>query len=118
LAGSEPPVPLLPEEGCRRFGDGVVGAAGGMAPDSTHRVATLPAQAETRPLGSVSCGTESGTRDQRRETRDSFPDWLKRVAPNMRWDWKYQKMIYEKLEEITHGRSRRLMIFLPPRHGK
>src|SRR5438067_10233933 len=42
LAGSEPPVPLLPEEGCRRFGDGVVGAAGGMAPESTQCAAASP----------------------------------------------------------------------------
>src|SRR5207237_692430 len=47
-----------------------------------------------------------------------FQSWLQRISANMHWDWKYQKLIYEKLQEITEGKSKRLMIFLPPRHGK
>ena len=47
-----------------------------------------------------------------------FQAFLKRIAPNMTWNWPYQKLIYEQLERITSGESRRLMIFLPPRHGK
>jgi predicted phage terminase large subunit-like protein len=48
----------------------------------------------------------------------SFPAWLKQISPNMTWDWPYQKLIYEHLNRITTGESKRLMIFLPPRHGK
>jgi predicted phage terminase large subunit-like protein len=47
-----------------------------------------------------------------------FPQWLKQISPNMTWDWPYQKLIYEQLHRITTGESQRLMIFLPPRHGK
>ncbi len=47
-----------------------------------------------------------------------FPAWLKQVSPDLTWDWKYQKYIYQYLERITTGESKRLMIFLPPRHGK
>jgi hypothetical protein len=48
----------------------------------------------------------------------SFPAWLKQLRGNYRWDWPYQRLIYEKLQQITDGTSKRLMIFLPPRHGK
>jgi hypothetical protein len=70
------------------------------------------------------------TKDDRQELSDalpqtaecqpltSFPDWLKTVSPNMKWHWKYQQLIYDKLNDITTGRTKRLMIFLPPRHGK
>ncbi len=49
---------------------------------------------------------------------NAFQQWLKQVSPEMNWDWKFQKLIYEKLHRITTGDSKRLMIFLPPRHGK
>jgi predicted phage terminase large subunit-like protein len=47
-----------------------------------------------------------------------FEAWLRRVSPNLRWDWRYQQEIYRALERVTSGESKRLMIFLPPRHGK
>ncbi|HMO81978.1 MAG TPA: phage terminase large subunit [Pyrinomonadaceae bacterium] len=48
----------------------------------------------------------------------SFRAWLRRVSPNMTWDWHHQQIIIDALEKITTGRSKRLMIFVPPRHGK
>ena len=63
------------------------------------------------PVHPVSAPTEAS-----RET--DFQAFLKRISPTMTWDWEYQKLIYEQLERITSGESRRLMIFLPPRHGK
>ncbi|MBC7900749.1 MAG: phage terminase large subunit [Saprospiraceae bacterium] len=48
----------------------------------------------------------------------AFPDWLKSVSPEMTWDWKYQEYIYKHLQRVTDGECKRLMIFLPPRHGK
>ena len=47
-----------------------------------------------------------------------FQAWLKRVSPGMTWDWRHQRYIYERLQRITDGTCKRLMIFLPPRHGK
>ncbi len=47
-----------------------------------------------------------------------FPRWLKRSFPEWKWNWKYQRYLYERLERVTGGKCRRLMIFMPPRHGK
>ncbi len=51
-------------------------------------------------------------------TDDPFHAWLKQVSPSMHWDWKHQQYIYERLKAVTSGECKRLMIFLPPRHGK
>ncbi|MEP7075391.1 MAG: terminase family protein, partial [Acidobacteriota bacterium] len=48
----------------------------------------------------------------------AFPDWLKVQERNWDWEWKYQKMIYAALEKFDFKKAQRLMIFLPPRHGK
>ncbi|MEQ1604194.1 MAG: phage terminase large subunit [Pyrinomonadaceae bacterium] len=47
-----------------------------------------------------------------------FQTWLKRVSPGMTWDWRHQLIIYDHLKRITNGENNRLMIFMPPRHGK
>src|SRR3982751_4464202 len=44
----------------------------------------------------------------------SFEDWLKSVSPGLNWDWSYQKLVYKKLDDITSGKTKRLMIFMPP----
>ncbi len=49
---------------------------------------------------------------------DEFKEWLKRVSPSMEWEWKHQVYIYKRLTRVTEGLCKRLMIFLPPRHGK
>jgi hypothetical protein len=56
-----------------------------------------------------------------RELPPCLPDlhaWLKRVSPGMNWDWRHLRYICEQLERVTTGDCKRLMIFLPPRHGK
>jgi predicted phage terminase large subunit-like protein len=40
------------------------------------------------------------------------------VSPEFTWDWKYQQYVYKKLRRVTDGLCKRLMIFMPPRHGK
>ncbi len=50
--------------------------------------------------------------------KTDFHAWLKRVSPNMTWDWRHQQVIIEQLKKFTEGERQRLMIFLPPRHGK
>ncbi len=50
--------------------------------------------------------------------RNRFEAWLKKTFPEWTWTWKYQRYIYTRLAAITAGNSKRLMIFLPPRHGK
>ena len=50
--------------------------------------------------------------------RNYFEHWLREEFPEWNWSWKYQRFIYHRLHAMTTGRSRRLMIFMPPRHGK
>ena len=50
--------------------------------------------------------------------RDAFPIWLKKVFREWTWDWQYQKYLFEHLARVTSGECKRLMIFMPPRHGK
>lgn len=47
-----------------------------------------------------------------------FAKWLATDAPNMQWDRRHHLHVLEKLKEVTAGNCRRLMIFMPPRHGK
>ncbi|MDI1242581.1 MAG: hypothetical protein PSX80_11745, partial [bacterium] len=49
---------------------------------------------------------------------DAFPRWLRTVFPEWKWGWRYQRYLYKKLARVTSGQSKRLMIFMPPRHGK
>lgn len=48
----------------------------------------------------------------------SFPQWLPTVTPQWTWNWKHQIYLYSKLQEVTDGICKRLMIFEPPRHSK
>jgi hypothetical protein len=47
-----------------------------------------------------------------------FEKWLKATEPKWTWDWPHQQIINDALQRITDGETKRLMIFLPPRHGK
>ena len=48
----------------------------------------------------------------------SFRDWCKTTSPEMRWDLAYQNLLFEYLDRVTYGDIDRLMIIMPPRHGK
>lgn len=45
-------------------------------------------------------------------------DWLEQVTPSWTWRWKYQLYIQHYLDQITQGALEKLMLFIPPRHGK
>lgn len=49
---------------------------------------------------------------------DPFGVWLNQVTPSFTWDWLYLKYIRQHLNKVTNGEIKRLMLFLPPRHGK
>jgi predicted phage terminase large subunit-like protein len=51
-------------------------------------------------------------------TRARFKSWLKLVSPSMTWDWAHQEYLYSYLNKVSDGTCKRLMIFMPPRHGK
>ncbi len=54
----------------------------------------------------------------RRKTFGEFHDWLKFVSPNYDWDFKHQVYLYKTLRDFDAGIIKRLMIWMPPRHGK
>ena len=47
-----------------------------------------------------------------------FPRWLKNISPD--WNWHAPHLVYLQgiLEQVTAGELRRLVISMPPRHGK
>lgn len=47
-----------------------------------------------------------------------FPEWLTHVTPQWTWHWPHQIYLYEALQRVTDGLTKRLMIFMPPRHAK
>lgn len=48
----------------------------------------------------------------------SFHAWLKTMPSAWDWDLRHQLYLYEQLQKVTDGETKRLMIFMPPRHGK
>lgn len=47
-----------------------------------------------------------------------FVDWLETVSPSWHWDWPHIVYARRQLERLTAGEIDRLMVFMPPRHGK
>jgi len=45
-------------------------------------------------------------------------EWLKAVTPVYRWDWPYLVFLRAELERVASGETKRLMVMMPPRHGK
>lgn len=45
-------------------------------------------------------------------------DWLGEVSPSFTWDWPHLVYVQNQLNRITSGEIRKLMLFMPPRHGK
>lgn len=48
----------------------------------------------------------------------TLEQWLPAVAPQLRWDWTHTAYMRAALDRVTHDGLRRLMLFVPPRHGK
>lgn len=53
-----------------------------------------------------------------RRPQSDLGAWLYRVTPRYRWDWAHLRYIISQLERVTSGEIKRLMLFVPPRHGK
>lgn len=50
--------------------------------------------------------------------RESLNAWLKRATPEHDWDAPHLLLLQEKLEAIDRGELKRLIVSMPPRHGK
>lgn len=61
---------------------------------------------------------ERSRRVRARVARIPLPEWLQLVTPDFTWDWPHLIYIQQQLDRITSGDIRKLMLFLPPRHGK
>jgi len=48
----------------------------------------------------------------------SLQDWLGEVSPQFIWNWPHLVYVQNQLNRITSGEIRKLMLFMPPRHGK
>lgn len=57
-------------------------------------------------------------RRRRLRERSPFAAWLHEVTPTFSWDVPHLAMVRAQLEAIECGEIDRLMIFMPPRHGK
>ena len=49
---------------------------------------------------------------------EPFGDWLKRVSPELTWNWPWQVYLCRALDRVTLGITDRLCLSMPPRHGK
>lgn len=52
------------------------------------------------------------------EPRESLNAWLKRATPEHDWDAPHLLLLQDKLEAIERGELKRLIVSMPPRHGK
>ena len=64
--------------------------------------------------GALSIGAEQC----KAQAPDSFEQWLEDISPNFTWGWQHLQHIRQHLDAITNGTLKRLVITVPPRHGK
>lgn len=57
-------------------------------------------------------------RKRKKNKKLSFDNWLSIVSPSFEWNWRHLIYIREKLNPIFNGDVKKLMLFMPPRHGK
>ncbi len=50
--------------------------------------------------------------------RREFGEFLKWTTPQFCWDWAWQEYVKAQLKRMTAGELRKLMLFVPPQHGK
>ena len=44
--------------------------------------------------------------------------WLREASPELCWDWPHIRLIVDKLDQMERGALKRLIVTMPPRHGK
>jgi len=47
-----------------------------------------------------------------------FATWAAATSPHLTWNAAHHKRLFDVLDEVTAEKSDRLMVFMPPRHGK
>ena len=51
------------------------------------------------------------------KAKDSFAHFVGATMPQYQWNWHHRKLC-QKLQQLQEGEITRLMVFMPPRHGK
>lgn len=59
-----------------------------------------------------------GQRTDPRSRSQTFGQWLEGATPAYRWDWPHLRRLQAALDQITQGQLDRLIVLMPPRHGK
>lgn len=78
--------------------------------------ATKKAAEEPRPKVAA---PEKKKEKRQKKASKTFTVFLKDTGPKKwKWDLPHQRYICEKLDAVTSGEAKRLMVFMPPRHGK
>jgi predicted phage terminase large subunit-like protein len=55
---------------------------------------------------------------RRQEATASFSEWLPQASPEYNWTWPHLAYVQKYIDKITRGEIKRLMVFMPPQHGK
>ena len=53
-----------------------------------------------------------------RKHTETFRQWIAGTDKRHRWDWTHQLVLYDLLDRVTSGECKRMIIAMPPRHGK
>lgn len=56
--------------------------------------------------------------DRQKVEFPSFSEWLPQASPTFTWDWPHLAYIQKYAEKVSKGEIKKLMVFVPPRHGK
>ncbi|MBP6003263.1 MAG: phage terminase large subunit [Pyrinomonadaceae bacterium] len=95
-------------------------SAGGtyVANENARPGADLVPYTRRRPQQTTDPTDSTDPKDPKDSPDSSFHAWLKTQPGLWNWDLRHQRIIYDRLQAITDGKNKRLMIFMPPRHGK
>jgi predicted phage terminase large subunit-like protein len=74
----------------------------------------LPITSETTIDQNIAFAAKS----KRLRKNQSFEDWLVKTSPQYTWDYPHLKFIRKHLTSIADGARKKIMIFMPPQHGK
>lgn len=65
----------------------------------------------------LSAFRDADPHDMERRLPD-YESWCRAASPSFSWHWDYLRLIDRELAGVTRGEVRKLMIFIPFRHGK
>lgn len=77
-----------------------------------------PEEEKPKPVDGEVVIETTATEHKAEEPRESLNAWLKRATPEHDWDAPHLLLLQEKLEAIERGELKRLIVSMPPRHGK